>query len=89
MKIITQDYVSDKMLDDTIKGFSKKFGLFSILKTCNAYKAKGFSTLSVFLYMLKLAFDNRSMYMSHLTGTYAQEFGKDTVYRLLNNASIN
>lgn len=89
MKIITQDYVSDKMLDDTIKGFSKKFGLFSILKTCNAYKTKGFSTLSVFLYMLKLAFDNRSMYMSHLTGTYAEEFGKDTVYRLLNNASIN
>lgn len=89
MKIITQDYVSDKMLNDSIKGFSKKFNLFSILKSCNAYKTKGFSTLAVFLYMLKLAFDNRSMYMSHLTGTYAEKFGKDTVYRLLNNPSIN
>lgn len=79
MKIITQNYVLDKMLDDSIKGFSKKFRLFTILKACNAYKKKGFSSLSVFLYMLKLAFDNRSMYMSHLTGTYNEKFGKDTV----------
>lgn len=89
MKIITQNYVLDKMLNDSIKGFSKKFRLFTILKACNAYKTKGFSTLSIFLYMLKLAFDNRSMYMSHLTGTYTEKFGKDTVYRLLNNPSIN
>jgi len=89
MKIITQNYVLDKMLDDSIKGFSKKFRLFTILKACNAYKKKGFSSLSVFLYLLKLAFDNRSMYMSHLTGTYTEKFRKDTVYRLLNDASIN
>lgn len=29
------------------------------------------------------------MYMSHLTGKYREAFGRDTVYRLLNNASIN
>jgi hypothetical protein len=89
MKIITQDYFSDKMLDDSIMVFSKKFGISSLLKACNAYKSKGFSAVRVFLYLLRLAFGNRSMYMNHLTGKHFESFGKDTVYRMLNDGSIN
>lgn len=89
MKIITQDYVSDKVLDDSLEGFSRKFGVFTLLKACNAYKSKGFSATCTFLYLLRLAFWNRSMYMNFITGRHTESFSKDVIYRFLNNASIN
>lgn len=89
MKIITQDCLTDKRLEDSVQSFSNKFGLSTCLKSCNAYKAKGFSVILLFQYLLKLAFSNRSMYMNFITGKHGEDFSKDTIYRFLNNASIN
>ena len=89
MKIIPQDYLTDKKLEDSIQFFFKKFGLSSLLSTSNAYKARGFSVALVFRYLLRVVFANRSMYMSFKTGSHTESFSKDVVYRFLNNASIN
>lgn len=89
MKIITQDYLTDKRLEDSIQNFSNKFGVSSFLKSCNAYKLRGFSVILLFQYLMKLAFSNRSMYMNFITGKHSESFSKDVVYRFLNNASIN
>ena len=89
MKIITQDYLTDKRLEDSVQGFSNKFGLSTFLKSYNAYKVRGFSVVLLFQYLLKLAFSNRSMYMNFITGKHSESFSKDVIYRFLNNASIN
>lgn len=89
MKIITQDYLTDKRLEDSIQSFSNKFRLTTFLKSCNAYKAKGFEGILLFCYLLRLAFSNRSMYMNFITGRHTEDFSKDTIYRFLNNPSIN
>ncbi len=89
MRIITQDYLTDKRLEDSIQNFSNKFGVSSFLKSCNAYKLRGFSVVLLFQYLMKLAFSNRSMYMNFITGKQSESFSKDVVYRFLNNASIN
>jgi len=89
MKIIPQDYLTDKKLDDAIQLFFNKFNLSRLLATNNAYKARGVSVAIVFKYLLRIAFGNRSMYMNFLTGSHTEKFAKDVVYRFLNNASIN
>lgn len=89
MKIITQNYQIDKMMNDSITTFSKKYGISKILKSCNAYKSKGFTVIHLFMYMLSLAFTNRSIYMNFLTGNHKEPFKKDTIYRFLNSQKIN
>ncbi|MBN2877575.1 MAG: transposase, partial [Bacilli bacterium] len=89
MKIITQEYLTDKRLEDSVQNFSSKFNISILLKSCNACKIRGFSVAMLFQYLLKLAFSNRSMYMNFITGKHEAAFSKDAVYRLLNNASIN
>jgi len=89
MKIIPQDYLTDKKLENSIQLFFNKFGLSTLLSTNNAYKARGFSVALVFRYILRRAFGNRSMYMSFMTASHTEKFARDVVYRFLNNASIN
>lgn len=89
MKIIPQDYLTDKKLEDSIQNFFKRFALSSLLSTNNAYKSRGFSVALIFRYLLRGAFGNRSMHMSFMTGTHTEKFAKDVVYRFLNNVSIN
>lgn len=89
MKIIPQDYLTDKKLEDSIQSFFNKFTLSTLLSISNAYKARGFSVALVFRYLLRIAFSNRSIYMSFMTGSHTEKFARDVVYRFLNNASIN
>ncbi len=89
MKIIPQDHLTDKILEDSIQSFFNRFALSTLLSKNNAYKARGFSVALVFQYLLRIAFGNRSMYMSFRTGNHTEKFAKDVVYRFLNNATIN
>ncbi len=45
--------------------------------------------MKVFQYLLNLIFCDRSMYMQMKTGTFEENFSKNTVYRFLNNAKTN
>jgi len=89
MKIITQNNENDKKVSSSIIKFFKTYKISSILKASNAYKNKGISVIDLFLYLFSLVFENRSMYMSMLTGKHDGSFSKDTVYRFLNSSSIN
>ena len=89
MKIITQTTKDWNSISGTISKFMKKFYIGSLLKSCNAYKSKGFQALRVFEYLLSLVFGDRSMYMSFLTDSHVPVFKKDTVYRLLNHPGVH
>lgn len=89
MNSITHGTQSDKGAASAIANFSKKFKLYTILKSCNAYKTKGYSVISIFMYLLGVVFTNRSMYMNFITGRHSEQFCKDTVYRFLNSTAIN
>lgn len=89
MNSITSETQTDKRVATSILNFSKEYKLGSLLKRSNAYKAKGFSVLGVFLYIFSLAFSDRSMYMNFMTGRHREGFGKDTIYRFLKLESIN
>lgn len=88
MNIITQNTKNDKSFS-SINKFFKTYKLSSILKTSNAYKNKGIPVVVLFQYMFSMIFSNRTMYMNIATGKHTENFSKDTVYRFLNNSSIN
>jgi hypothetical protein len=89
MKIITQNYITDKNLNSSIINFFKKYKVAYILKNSNAYKQRGIPAATLFQYLFTLIFLNRSMYMNMLTGKHTENFAKDTIYRFLNSVSIN
>ena len=89
MNSIPQNYIEEKQFNDTISYFFKKFKFSQALQRANAYKQKGIPVVHVFLYLFKLVFTNRSMYMNLLKNKDSADFMKDTVYRLLNSLYIN
>ena len=88
MEIITQKHSNEIERNEKLQNFSKKFHLSSILNACGAYRHKGNSTLSLFIYMVGLIFNNRSLYMD-MQINQNKAFSKDTIYRFLNDARIN
>lgn len=89
MNSITQNLIEEKHFNDTISYFFKKFKFSKALLSANAYKQKGIPVIQVFLYLFKLVFTNRSMYMNLLKNEDNAGFKKDTVYRFLNSIYIN
>ena len=45
--------------------------------------------MDIFRYLLWLIFSSRSMYMQRKTGSFEENFCKNTVYRFLNSAKTN
>ncbi len=52
-------------------------------------KEKGISPVSLLRYKLSNIFVGRSMYMQRRTGSFKEEFSKNTFYRFLNSAKTN
>ncbi len=69
--------------------FLSEFHVGRLLRKCNAGKEKGVPVMEVFRYLLNLIFSDRSMYMQMKTGTFEENFSKNTVYRFLNSAKTN
>lgn len=89
MEIITQTCADLNSNLKLVTLFLKKHQVGLLLKTCNAYKTKGFSVISVFEYLLSVIFTNRSVYMNYVTSHHCPEFGKDTMYRFMNSSKIH
>ena len=64
--------------------FCKEFGVFKLLARFGAQKARGIPFRDVFGFILSLVFSGRNLF-----NTKVSEFGRDTVYRFLNNAKIH
>lgn len=89
MTSITQNITKEQEANSTILKFFKKYKIGKLLHSCNAYKSKGISIVKIFQYLISMVFYDRSMYMQIQTKTYKEEYSKNTVYRLLNDARIN
>ena len=89
MGIISQNSTDKKDSFDASARFFKDFQIGKLLFKCNAGKEKGVPVMEIFRYLFMLMFSDRSMYMQMHTGTFSQDFCKNTVYRFLNNPRIN
>ena len=89
MAIISQNNIKSQETESAISRFLKNYRIGELLYKCNAGKTKGFSVIDIFRYLLSLVFCDRSMYMQIATNRYTEAFGKNTVYRFLENSKTN
>ena len=82
MSSIPQNHSDEKDLVDCVQRFFSKHHVGKLLAKCNGMKEKGISPVSLLRYKLSNIFVGRSMYMQQRTGSFKEEFSKNTFYRL-------
>ena len=89
MSIISQDNTNEVAVLDCIQRFFSSHKVGILLKKCNGTKEKGVPAISLLKYKLSNVFVGRSMYMLQRTGSFKEDFCKNTFYRFLNSTKIN
>ena len=89
MSSIPQKHLDEKAFVDCVQRFFSKHQVGRLLARCNGMKEKGVSPVSLLRYKLSNIFVGRSMYMQQRTGSFKEEFSKNTFYRFLNSAKTN
>ncbi len=89
MSIVSQNNSNEVALFDCIQRFFSKHHVGKILKQCNGTKEKGIPSISLLRYKLGNIFEGRSMYMQQRTGSFKEDFSKNTFYRFLNSTKTN
>ena len=89
MPSIPQNYCDENDLTDCVQRFFSKYHVGRLLARCNGMKEKGVSPVSLLRYKLSNIFVGRSMYMQQRTGSFKEDFSKNTFYRFLNSAKTN
>ena len=89
MSSIPQKHLDEKAFIDCVQRFFSKHQVGRLLAKCNGMKEKGVSPVSLLRYKLSNIFVGRSMYMQQRTGSFKEEFSKNTFYRFLNSAKTN
>ena len=89
MSILTQNSTNEVALLDCIQRFFSKHHVGELLKKCNGTKEKGVPAISLLRYKLGNIFVGRSMYMQQRTGSFREDFSKNTFYRFLNSSKTN
>ena len=89
MFILTQNSSNEVALLDCIQRFFSKHHVGELLKKCNGTKEKGIPAISLLRYKLGNIFVGRSMYMQQRTGSFREDFSKNTFYRFLNSSKTN
>ena len=87
--MLSQNLVEAQEANDTVRWFLRKFEAGKLLGVCRAHKAKGFSLVELFTYLLGCMFSPISTYMSMRNGSFREGFSKNTLYRFCNNVGIN
>ena len=82
MSSILQNHFDENNLIDCVQRFFSKHHVGKLLAKCNGMKEKGISPVSLLRYKLSNIFVGRSMYMQQRTGSFKEEFSKNTFYRL-------
>ena len=75
MSSIPQKHLDEKAFIDCVQRFFSKHQVGRLLARCNGMKEKGVSLLR---YKLSNIFVGRSMYMQQRTGSFKEEFSKNT-----------
>ena len=89
MNIVTHHHHSCELVSSQILQFFAEFHVGQILRTCNAYKLRGFKVLSIFLVAFESAFHHRSFYQRKKDAPESIPFEQDTFYRFLNSCTIH
>jgi len=90
MQSITEKSFNEQSSIKSVSNFFIEYGLGAALKNAGAYKQKGIAVVTVIKYLISLVYTGRSMFQDmRSSAPLAEGFCKDTVYRLLNMASIN
>lgn len=89
MSSIPQNDFDEKAFVDCVQRFFSKHHVGKLLAKCNRLKEKGVSSVSLLRYKLSNIFIGKSMYMQQRTGSFKEEFSKNTFYRFLNSTKTN
>ena len=89
MSNILQNHFDENNLIDCVRRFFSKHHVSNLLARCNGMKEKGVSPVSLLRYKLSNIFVGRSMYMQQRTGSFKEDFSKNTFYRFLNSVKTN
>lgn len=89
MQIIPQTTHQMESISKKTSLFFHQYRIGQILRSANACKLKGFSAILVFLVLVSIIFENRSLYMQRRLREESLPFGKDTAYRFLNSCHTN
>src|SRR5574344_298961 len=86
---IQQNNFDENDLIDCVQRFFSKNDVGNLVARCNGMKEKGVSPVSLLRYKLSNIFVGRSMYMQQRTGSFKEDFSKNTFYRFLNSVKTN
>ena len=89
MSIVSQNNTKEEVLIDSVQRFFSKHHIGRLLKKCNGTKEKGIPAITLFKYKLSNIFVGKSMYMQQRTGSFKENFSKNTFYRFLNSTKTN
>ena len=87
--MLSQKLVEAQEANDTVRDFMRRFEVGKLLRSCRAQKAKGFSVVELFAYLVCCMFSPISTYMSMRIGSYREAFSKNTLYRFCGSTGIN
>ena len=89
MSIVPQNNTKEEVLIDSVQRFFSKHHIGRLLKKCNGTNEKGIPAITLFKYKLSNIFVGKSMYMQQRTGSFKENFSKNTFYRFLNSTKTN
>jgi hypothetical protein len=90
MQSIAEKNIAEQSSIKSVTNFFSGYGLGPALKNAGAYKQKGIAVAIIVKYLISLIYTGKSMFQDMRSANpFAQGFGKDAVYRLLNMAYIN
>ena len=89
MNIVPHRHHSCESFSSRFLQFCTEFHVSQILRSCNAYKMRGFSVMAIFLVALEQAFKRRSFYQQKKDVPEAIPFERDTFYRFMNSCAIH
>lgn len=89
MNIVPHHHHSCEAASSKIQQFFAEFHVGRILRSCNAYKLRGFAVMAIFLVAFEAVFQRRSFYQQKKDAPDSIPFERDTFYRFLNSCAIH
>ena len=89
MNIVPHHHHSCEAASSKIQQFFAEFHVGQILRSCNAYKLRGFAVMAIFLVAFEAVFQRRSFYQRKKDAPDSIPFERDTFYRFLNSCAIH
>ena len=89
MNIVPHHHHSCEAASSKIQRFFAEFHVGQILRSCNAYKLRGFAVMAIFLVAFEAVFQRRSFYQRKKDAPESIPFEKNTFYRFLNSCAIH